>query len=140
MRSVLLLALPALLSGCARAPVPSHDALIAEMENKISLPEGGGSLACWEPHYALVEGADIKTELGLEMPGKRVLVGKYVLGKKPGRYWHDDLQSLPRMDDGGCQLLTAYHVVGEQENSAVAECSMTIGGERPHELRAPITC
>ncbi|WEK45895.1 MAG: hypothetical protein P0Y56_12785 [Candidatus Andeanibacterium colombiense] len=113
---------------------------MSEMESKISLPSGGGSLACWERHYAVIEGADIKTELGLEMPGKQVLVGKFTLGSKPGRYWHDEFQNMPRIYDGGCSLLRAYHIVGEHENTILAECSTTIGGEIPRALPQPVTC
>ena len=90
MRRLLILA-PALLAGCAPQ---SHEAIMAEIESKVVMPEGTPPLDHYARYYAMRSDGSV--------------VGEYISGgfrEKPGRQWVE-FDKLPLVYDGGCSVVT----------------------------------
>jgi hypothetical protein len=130
--------------GCTGHPTPEEQALVSKVESQVRLPKGGGELKCYERYYALLAGKELDAYMGVPLiglAGRNVLIGEYRRGSRPGVHWASSATELPpKIMDGGCDDMTVFHVVGDQEPSIKAFCSTTIAGVPPDEISPPVTC
>lgn len=129
--------------GCTGHPTADEKALVAEVEKLVALPKGGGELKCYERHYTILRGKDAENYVGVPLDGlnnRALLVGRYRIGSEPGIHWAKNATELPAIADGGCNDIRVVHVVGNQEKSIPATCSITMAGVPPTEVTPPVTC
>ena len=131
-------------SSCSVLPTSQEKALVTDVERRVKLPKGAGSLKCYERHYALLQGPELDEYMGVPLEGLRgraVLVGLYRLGKQPGIHWAQNAKMLPaKIADGGCSNINVFHVVGEREKRLDAYCSETFAGVPEEQVSPPVSC
>jgi hypothetical protein len=125
--------------ACSNAPTREQQAVIADVESKVSLPPGGGKLSCYARHYTILQGQEL-VDWGLNKPGRKLLMGYYLPSNKPGVFWHEKSQHLPKMADAGCDMLEVLHLIGEREQRISAFCSANIAGYQPETVDPPRNC
>jgi hypothetical protein len=130
--------------GCtADHPTPEERALVSKVESIVTLPKGGGDLKCYERHYALLQGKEMEQYVGASLSGlagRKLLVGHYQLGDKPGIHWAQSAKELPKRMDGGCNDIRVWHRVGDKEANIAATCESNIAGLSPKEVVPPVAC
>jgi hypothetical protein len=130
--------------GCTKHPTAEEKALISAVEDVVTLPKGGGKVACYGRHYALLESKEADEYLGIplaRLAGRQLLVGEYRRGERPGVYWAKSSKDLPQaIYDGGCDNMQIIHIVGDPVREIVASCSTDIGGDIPNEIDPAVTC
>ena len=132
------------ISACSDKPtVDERATLIADAENRVVLPEGSGSLACYKRVYSIV---DVPNSYF----GKRYLVGEYHLatpymGEAPGEYepgvsWQEREDLTMGFLDQGCRTLWFQYAIDDIDRSVQAVCAPTIDGSIPAKVDPPVDC
>jgi hypothetical protein len=122
-----------------------EQALVNHVEQNVVLPAGGGNLQCYERHYAVLSGEELKRYFkGVAAPPERVVIGRYLHGpgRRPGVYMARNEDGLPAIGDAGCSMLELFYAPGDTDPDALkASCSPDIGGGAPDDVvNPPVTC
>ncbi|MCW3848287.1 hypothetical protein OF829_13660 [Sphingomonas sp. LB-2] len=132
-----------LLAGCSGGcsqPTAEQNAIAADIEARVVLPKGAGNLKCYERYYAFAGDADQKRLLNFNLPGKRVVFGSYVVGKKPGVHWVASIDDFPDLQDAGCDKLNVFYIEGDKTLPIEASCSFTFAGTIDNAVEPAVTC
>ena len=140
-------------SGCTPSVPTEWQAAVGKLEQSIKLPEGAGSLRCYERHYVVLRQNEAEKYLGLRQVSQLregLLIGSYFLpgdggsssAGKPGIYWVSGLDELPnaKVQDEGCSILSVVHALGDKRPPLEATCGFTIAGEVPERISPPVHC
>ena len=132
-----------IVASCNQAP-SAERALVDYAEQNVVLPEGAGSLQCYERHYAMLDGEELRRYFpDVASPPQRVLVGTYIRGErtKPGVYLAKNEAGLPVISDAGCSALRLFYVPGDTHSGDLnATCSPNVFGVTPDVIDPPVTC
>lgn len=133
--------------GCAEAPGPREQALVARVEKHVQLPKGAGALRCYKRYYAVIRGKQLEELLGgSDPPVRELLVGHYrEPGERredaPGIRWVDRIEDIPTIHDAGCSDLQVWYAEGWPEKDIKAGCAPDFAGSIPEEIKGkPLTC
>jgi hypothetical protein len=140
---MLSLSLCVIASSCNHI-APEEQALVDQVEHTVVLPEGGGTLQCYERHYAVLSGEELRGYFAdVTAPPERILVGTYIRGEgsRPGVYLAKNEDGLPAISDAGCSALRIFYVPGDTHPGALkATCSPNVFGFTPDVVDPPVTC
>lgn len=147
MRS-LVIAFALICFGCAERPNSQEQALIAELEKRVTLPKGAARLQCYKRYYSVVRGKELEDMVGsplaANLPFREMLVGTYREpgpGDEPGIQWVRSPKEVPEIGDGGCSDIRVLYAAGWPEKQVKATCSLDFSGSIPEEITGkPLTC
>ena len=132
------------MSACTdELTVAEREALVSDAEDRVILPEGSGSLACYQRVYSIVNVPN-------SYFGKKYLVGEYHLatskmGERPREYepgviWKQREDLTMGFVDQGCRTLWFQYAMDDIDRSVQAICASTIDGSIPVKVDPPMDC